>query len=98
MTSPLFHTFNITNIMHHFRFTITNGAEFIPVDVMKDTLNNAIKLVESIYGGRYSIHAIESPMYCPPANRRQYENPCTVENSRFTSRPGCGITTPWANN
>lgn len=84
--------------MHHFRFTITNGTEFLPVDVMKDTLNNAIKLVESIYGDRYSIHAIESPMYCPPANRRQYENPCTVEDSRFTSRPGCGISQPWDNN
>ena len=81
--------------MRHFKFTLTDGTEFIPVDVMKDTLSNAITLVENIYGDRYAIHAIESPLYCPPANRRQ---PVIAEDSRFTSRPGCGITTPWTNN
>lgn len=81
--------------MRHFRFTLTDGIDQIPVDVMKDTLGNAINLVQSIYGDRYAIHAIESPLYCPPANRRKVE---TVEDSRFTSRPDCGITTPWSNN
>lgn len=81
--------------MRHFKFTLTDGVDFIPVDIMKDTLGNAIDLVNNIYGDRYAIHAIESPLFCPPANRRQ---PVTVEDSRFTSRPGCGITTPWDNN
>lgn len=82
--------------MRHFRFTLTDGVEFMPVDVMKDTLDNAITLVQNIYGDRYAIHAIESPLYCPPANRRQPEP--VVEDSRFTSRPGCGITQAWDNN
>lgn len=82
--------------MRHFRFTLTDGIEFIPVDVMKDTLGNAIDLVNNIYGDRYAIHAIESPLYCPPANRRQPAP--VVEDSRFTSRPGCGITKAWDNN
>ena len=82
--------------MKHFKFQLTNGNEIIPVDVMKDTLNNAIALVENIYGDRYSILSIESPLYCPPANRRQ--SAPMVEDSRFTSRPDCGITTPWSNN
>ena len=81
--------------MKHFKFTLTDGVEFIPVDIMKDTLDNAINLVNSIYGDRYAIHAIESPLYCPPANRRQVS---TKEDSRFTSRPGCGITNAWDNN
>ena len=81
--------------MRHFRFTLTDGIDQTSVDVMKDTLDNAITLVQNIYGDRYAIHAIESPLYCPPANRRQTE---TVEDSRFTSRPGCGITNPWDNN
>ena len=49
---------------------------------MKDTLGNAIDTIQNIYGDRYAIHAIESPLFCPPANRRQ---PVTVEDSRFTS-------------
>lgn len=81
--------------MRHFRFTLTDGIEQIPVDVMKDTLGNAIDLVNNIYGDRYAIHAIESPLYCPPANRRKT---ATVEDSRFTSRPDCGITKAWDNN
>ena len=81
--------------MKHFKFQLTNGVETIPVDIMKDTLGNAIDLVNNIYGDRYEIKSIESPLFCPPANRRQTE---TVEDSRFTSRPGCGITTPWDNN
>ena len=84
--------------MQHFKFQLTNGTDTIPVDVMKDTLGNAIRLVQSIYGDRYEIKSVESPLFCPPANRRQYESPCTVEDSRFTSRPGCGISQPWDNN
>lgn len=82
--------------MKHFKFRLTNGTEIIPVDVMKDTLGNAITLVESIYGDRYSILSIESPLFCAPCERRQPAP--VVEDSRFTSRPGCGITTPWTNN
>ena len=82
--------------MKHFKFQLTNGAETIPVDIMKDTLGNAIRLVESIYGDRYEIKSIESPLFCPPANRRQPAP--VVEDSRFTSRPGCGISQPWDNN
>ena len=82
--------------MRHFKFQLTNETETIPVDVMKDTLGNAIRLVESIYGDRYEIKSIESPLFCPPAERRQPAP--VVEDSRFTSRPGCGITTPWTNN
>ena len=81
--------------MTHFKFTLTDGVDQTTVDVMKDTLDNAIKLINSIYGDRYAIHAIESPLYCPPANRRQVS---VKEDSRFTSRPGCGITQPWDNN
>ena len=82
--------------MRHFKFQLTNGVETIPVDIMKDTLGNAITLVQNIYGDRYEIKSIESPLFNPPANRRQ--SAPVVENSRFTSRPGCGITTPWDNN
>ena len=81
--------------MRHFKFQLTNGIDTIPVDVMKDTLGNAINLVQNIYGDRYEIKSVESPLYCPPANRRQ---PALVEDSRFTSRPGCGITKAWDNN
>ena len=81
--------------MRHFKFTLTNGVDQIGVDIMKDTLGNAIDTIQSIYGDRYAIHAIESPLYCPPANRRKS---ATVEDSRFTSRPGCGITNAWDNN
>ena len=84
--------------MRHFRFTLTDGVETIPVDVMKDTLGNAIDLVNNIYGDRYAIHAIESPMFNPPANTRQAVNAAAREDSRFTSRPGCGITKAWDNN
>ena len=82
--------------MRHFKFQLTNGVETIPVDVMKDTRGNAITLVESIYGDRYSILSIESPLYCPPANYRKVEP--VVEDSRFTSRPDCGISRAWDNN
>ena len=82
--------------MIHFRFTLTDGIDQTRVDIMKDTLDNAITTIQNIYGDRYAIHAIESPLYCPPANRRQTEP--VVEDSRFTSRPGCGITNPWDNN
>ena len=81
--------------MRHFKFTLTDGVEMIPVDIMKDTLGNAIDTIQNIYGDRYAIHAIESPLFCPPANRRKTE---TAEDSRFTSRPGCGITNAWDNN
>ena len=82
--------------MKHFKFQLTNGTETIPVDVMKDTLGNAIALVEGIYGDRYRILSVESPLYCPPANRRQPAP--VVEDSRFTSRPGGGIPQAWSNN
>lgn len=82
--------------MRHFKFQLTNGVETIPVDVMKDTLGNAITLVNNIYGDRYEIKSIESPLFCPPGNRR-VTSP-TVEDSRFTSRPECGITKAWDNN
>ena len=82
--------------MRHFRFTLTDGIDQIPVDIMKDTLGNAIDTIQNIYGDRYAIHAIESPLYCPPANRRQAQP--EKEDSRFTSRPGCGITQAWDNN
>lgn len=85
-----------THTMRHFKFQLTNGVETIPVDVMKDTLGNAISLVEGIYGDRYSILSIESPLFNPPANRRQVAP--VKEDSRFTSRPGCGISRPWDNN
>lgn len=82
--------------MRHFKFILTDGIDQMPVDIMKDTLGNAIDTVNNIYGDRYAIHSIESPLYCPPGNRR-VTSP-TVENSRFTSRPGCGITKAWDNN
>lgn len=82
--------------MKHFKFQLTNGVETIPVDVMKDTLGNAITLVQNIYGDRYEIKSVESPLFCAPCERRQPAP--VVEDSRFTSRPGCGITTPWDNN
>ena len=82
--------------MRHFKFVLTNGIDTMPVDIMKDTLDNAITTIQNIYGDRYAIHSIESPMYCPPANRRKAAP--VKEDSRFTSRPGGGITTPWDNN
>ena len=82
--------------MRHFKFILENGIDTMPVDIMKDTLGNAIKLVENIYGDRYTIKSIESPLYNPPANVRKKRE--VKEDSRFTSRPGCGITTPWTNN
>jgi len=80
----------------HFKFQLTNGVETIPVDVMKDTLGNAITLVQNIYGDRYEIKSVESPLFCAPCERRQPAP--VVEDSRFTSRPGCGISNPWDNN
>ena len=84
--------------MRHFKFVLTDGIDLLPVDIMKDTLGNAIDLVNNIYGDRYAIHSIESPLFCPSANRRQPAPAPVKEDSRFTSRPGCGITTPWDNN
>ena len=84
--------------MRHFKFQLTNGVETIPVDVMKDTLGNAITLIQNIYGDRYQIKSIESPLFNPPANRRP-QQPCALEeNSRWTSRPGFGISQAWENN
>lgn len=80
----------------HFKFQLTNGVETIPVDVMKDTLGNAITLVQNIYGDRYEIKSVESPLFCAPCERRQPAP--VVEDSRFTSRPGCGISQAWDNN
>ena len=82
--------------MRHFKFTLTDGIDQTTVDIMKDTLDNAINTINNIYGDRYAIHAIESPMYNPPANVRKKRE--VKEDSRFTSRPGCGISTPWDNN
>ena len=82
--------------MQHFRFTINNGTDIVPVDVMKDTLQHAIDLMVNFYGPD-SILSIESVLYCPPGNRRGATKQ-VVENSRFTSRPGCGIQHPWDNN
>ena len=88
-----------THTMRHFKFQLTNGAETIPVDVMKDTLGNAITLIQSIYGDRYEIKSIESPLFNPPANTRKAVNAtASREDSRFTSRPGCGISQAWDNN
>ena len=43
--------------MQHFRFTINNGTDIVPVDVMKDTLQHAIDLMINFYGpGFYSVH------------------------------------------
>ena len=95
MITP-YNTNNKQNTVKHFKFQLSNGVETIPVDVMKDTLRNAINLVEGIYGDRYKILSIESPLYCPPANRRQPAP--VVEDSRFTSRPDCGISQAWDNN
>ena len=78
--------------MQHFRFTINNGTDIVPVDVMKDTLQHAIDLMINFYGPD-SILSIESVLYCPPGNRRGAAKQ-VVENSRFTSRPGCGIHAP----
>ena len=53
---------NTTHTVKHFKFTLTDGVEFIPVDIMKDILDNAmINLVNS-----------DTPLgdYCP-TNRRQ---------------------------
>ena len=51
--------------MKHFKFTLTDGIDLTTVDIMKDTLGNAIDTIQNIYGDRYAIHAIESPLIVP---------------------------------
>ena len=47
--------------MRHFKFTLTDGIDLTTVDIMKDTLGNAIDTIQNIYGD----HTLSTPLSLP---------------------------------